>query len=247
MSQVLTRDLEAVMTQMPTQSHEASLPPNHDIRHIVAQILTLATEAVDRQRTPLMMSQKIVQLLYKTPSQLARDVYVALLGRLCRQFEDVEREALTWLLYAEDEVSQLRLCSAPTNCFQRKYNVEVTVTLLRSGLINVTLQDQQLAKSLLADPRPNLLNFTARLIRECLSHDPPVTSQNQFAYSLEILGQLSQAARANEESVNLSYSDISVGLITPQESTRYSMIYMESDDNRVPWRRILQGSVGRLL
>lgn len=86
------------------QSHESALPPNHDIRLIVGQILALANEAGDRQRTPLMMSQKIVQLLYKTSSQLGRDVYVALLGRLCREFEDVAREALTWLLYAEDEV-----------------------------------------------------------------------------------------------------------------------------------------------
>ncbi|KAF5387155.1 hypothetical protein D9615_001699 [Tricholomella constricta] len=189
---VLTRDVEAIMLQLPMQSHESSLPPNHDIRHIVGQILALANEAGDRQRTPLMMSQKIVQLLYKTPSQLGRDVYVALLGRLCRQFEDVEREAITWLLYAEDE---------------RKYNVDVTVTLLRSGLINATLQDQQLAKTLLADPRPSLLNFTANLIRECLSSDPPVASQSQFAYSIEILSQLSQAGRVNDE-VNRLLEDL---------------------------------------
>ncbi|KAF8078158.1 Not1-domain-containing protein [Lyophyllum atratum] len=189
---VLTRDLEAIMLQLPVQSHEASLPPNHDIRHIVGQILALASEAGDRQRTPLMMSQKIVQLLYKTPSQLGRDVYVALLGRLCRQFEDVEREAITWLLYAEDE---------------RKYNVDVTVTLLRSGLINIAPQDQQLAKTLLADPRPTLLSFTTNLIRECLSSEPPVASQSQFAYSIEILSQLSQAGRANDE-VNRLLEDL---------------------------------------
>ncbi|KAG6820801.1 hypothetical protein H0H93_011566, partial [Arthromyces matolae] len=99
----LTRDLEAILLQLPLQSHESDSSPNHDIRMIVGQILVLANEAGERQRTPLMMSQKIVQLLYKTPSQLGRDVYVALLGRLCRQFEDVEREAITWLLYAEDE------------------------------------------------------------------------------------------------------------------------------------------------
>lgn len=188
------------MVQMPAQSHEASLPPNHDIRHLVGEILALATDAGERERTPLMMSQKIVQLLYKTPSQLGRDVFVALLARLCRQFEDVEREALTWLLYAEDEVGQFNPFFVPSNVvFQRKYNVDVTVTLLRSGLVNVTLQDQQLAKTLLADPRPNLLNFTASLIRECLTHEPPVASQSQFGYSIEILGQLSQAGRANEE------------------------------------------------
>jgi CCR4-NOT transcription complex subunit 1 len=91
------------MAQLPIQSLTV-LPPNHDIRHLVRQILYLAAEAADRQRTPLMMSQKIVQLLYKTPSQLGREVYVALLEQLCHSFEDVAKEAITWLLYADDEV-----------------------------------------------------------------------------------------------------------------------------------------------
>jgi hypothetical protein len=100
----MLRDLEAIMVQLPLQSL-AALQPNHDIRHLVRQILFLAAESVDRHRTPLLMSQKIVQLLYKTPSQLGREVYVALLDQLCHSFEDVAKEAITWLLYAEDEVS----------------------------------------------------------------------------------------------------------------------------------------------
>ena len=66
--------------------------------------MLLTDEAADRERTPLMMSQKIVQLLYKTNSPLGREVYVALLDQLCRSFDDVAKEAITWLLYAEDEV-----------------------------------------------------------------------------------------------------------------------------------------------
>lgn len=50
------------------------------------------------------MSQKIVQLLYKTTSQLGREMYVALLDQLCHSFEDVAKEAINWLIYAEDEV-----------------------------------------------------------------------------------------------------------------------------------------------
>ncbi|CAA7270173.1 unnamed protein product [Cyclocybe aegerita] len=184
---VLTRDLEAVMIQYPNQAL-ATLPANHDIRHLVRQVMLLADEATDRERTPLMMSQKIVQLLYKTPSPLGREVYVALLDQLCRNFENVAKEAITWLLYAEDE---------------RKFNVPVTVTLLQSGLVNINLQDQQLAKLLYEDPRPLLQNFTANLIRECLSSDPPVASQDQFVFSIEILSQLAQTGKANEEVTHL--------------------------------------------
>jgi len=91
------------MLQYPTQSL-ATLPANHDMRHLVRQIMLLADEARDRERTPLMMSQKVVQLLYKTSSPLGREVYVAILDQLCRNFENVAKEAITWLLYAEDEV-----------------------------------------------------------------------------------------------------------------------------------------------
>ncbi|CAL1703968.1 unnamed protein product [Somion occarium] len=179
----MTKNLEAVMSQLPVQSL-ASLPPTHEIRNLVRQILYLATDSMDRHRTPLLMSQKIVQLLYKTPTQMGREIYAALLDQLCNNFEDVAKEAITWLIYAEDE---------------RKLNVPVTVTLMRSGLVNITQEDQQLAKLLLADPRPILLNFAAGLIRECLSSDPPIASQGSFAYTLEVLTQLAQAGKANEE------------------------------------------------
>jgi len=102
--QVILRDLEGLIVQLPIQSL-AALPPNHDLRHLVRQIVFVAANSIDRHRTPLLMSQKIVQLLYKTSSQLGREIYVALLDQLCHSFEEVAKEAITWLLYAEDEVS----------------------------------------------------------------------------------------------------------------------------------------------
>ena len=105
---------------------------------------------------------------------------------ICHAFEEVAREAITQLIYAEDE---------------QKYNVPVTVTLLRSGLVTISQEDQQLAKLLYSDPRPSLLNFAAGLIRECLAADPPLATQAQFSYSLEALNQLAQRGKTNDESV----------------------------------------------
>lgn len=181
--QDLTRDLEAIMAQLPTQSL-TTLPPSHDVRHLVRQIIFLAVEAADRQHTPLMMSQAIVRKLYNTPSQLGREVYVALLEQLCHSFEDVAKEAIEWLLYANDE---------------RKFNISVTVTLLRSSLISLSVTDQQLAKSISTDPRVNLLTYAAGLIRECLTADPPVAAQTQFAYTIDMLDQISKAGKANDD------------------------------------------------
>jgi len=48
--------------------------------------------------------KRLFKLLYKTSQQLTREVYVVLLDQLCRTFEDVAKEAITWLIYADDEV-----------------------------------------------------------------------------------------------------------------------------------------------
>ncbi|KAG1775993.1 hypothetical protein EV702DRAFT_1230723 [Suillus placidus] len=104
--QTILRNLEGLIIQLPIQSL-AALPPNHDLHHLVRQILFVAASSIDHNCTPLHMSQKIVQLLYKTSSQLGREIYVALLDQLCHTFEDVAKEAIMWLLYAEDEDQQL--------------------------------------------------------------------------------------------------------------------------------------------
>ncbi|KAJ4501745.1 Not1-domain-containing protein [Lentinula lateritia] len=182
---VMTRDLEALFAQLPVNSL-AVLPPNHDVRYLIRNILNAANMG-ERQRTPLQMSQKIVQLLYKTSSALGREVYVALLQQLCNAFEDVAKEAITWLLYAEDE---------------RKFNIPVTVTLLRSSLLDVGALDQALAKTMYMGsmgPRPSFLNFISGLIRECLSSDPPVASQAQFKYCIEMLTNTIQEGNATDQ------------------------------------------------
>ncbi|KAJ2931428.1 hypothetical protein H1R20_g5724, partial [Candolleomyces eurysporus] len=179
----LTRDLEAVVAQVPAQSLSV-LPPTHDIRILFQRILSLADEAADRERTPLMISQKIVQMLYKTNSQLGREIYVAILDQLCHAFDEVAKEAITWLLYAEDE---------------RKYNVPVTITLLRCGLLNFEAHDQLLSKSIFADPRPSLIAYAVGLIRESLTGDPPALPRNYFQYTIDFMTQLSNANKATDE------------------------------------------------
>ena len=75
----------------------------------------------------------------------------------------------------------------------------MTATLLRSGLISIGQQDQQLAKFLFADAKSTLQNFAAGLIRECLTCDPPLASQSQFSFTIEVLSQIMQSGKANEE------------------------------------------------
>lgn len=76
---------------------------------------------------------------------------------------------------------------------------------MKSGLINTSVTDQQLAKSISTDPRPSLLTYAAGLIRECLTSEPPVASQNQFPYTIDVLDQNSKAGKANDEYATKTY------------------------------------------
>lgn len=84
---------------------------------------------------------------------------------------------------------------------QRKFNVAVTVTLLRNGLITITDEDMQLAKWLGLNPRPSLQDFAAGFLRECLTMEPPLASRQTVPYALDALQELVQNGKATEQYV----------------------------------------------
>jgi CCR4-NOT transcription complex subunit 1 len=80
----------------------------------------------------------------------------------------------SWLTHADDE---------------RKYNVPVTVALIKAGLISLPEQDQEL--SILIDSgRISAIEFTARLIRACLFGEYPLATRYEFMDSLGALSGL---------------------------------------------------------
>ncbi|KAG0182584.1 hypothetical protein DFQ29_003364 [Apophysomyces sp. BC1021] len=152
----------------------AALPQQHSIREIIRHISVLAMSGFDKVETARNFAQKVVQLLYKSETQLAREMYVILLERLCEVSPNVATLVTQWLTHADDE---------------RKYNVPVTAALIKAGLINLPEQDQELA-ILINSGRPSAIDFTARLIRACLFDDNPLATRQEFMASLEALGRL---------------------------------------------------------
>jgi CCR4-NOT transcription complex subunit 1 len=157
----------------------------------------------DRAIVPMALSQKATQLLYKTQTNLGRELFAALLYQLCQQYEDVRREVVSWLIESPDEVVYMRSQHVHqrwlTSCLQRKFNVPVTMTLIRANLVQLPQQDEQMTKMLYSDGRASLQDFAASLIRECLSATPAIASQKSFEKTLRTLSQLSAAGRATEE------------------------------------------------
>lgn len=159
----------------------STLPQHHDLKMAIRQIPVIAAQSFNRDETALAFSQKVVQLLYRTDSVLGREVFVLVLQRLCELFPKVQKEVVNWLIYAEDE---------------RKFNVPVTVALVRAGLISMVEQDVQLAHFVLRDLRPATINFTAAFVRECLLGEQPCATRAQLANSLEALARSAQAGKA---------------------------------------------------
>ena len=82
----------------------SGLPATHEIRALIQAVVITAGQAINREQSTMVISQKVVQLLYKSTSQLGRDVYVAMLQQLCELSRKVDKEVKQWLIYAEDSV-----------------------------------------------------------------------------------------------------------------------------------------------
>lgn len=165
-------ELETLVSQTNAPNF-ASLPPLHDIRVIIRQVPTLASSSFDKVETARAFAQKVVSRLYKSETQLAREVYVVLLERLCVVSPNVGTLVTYWLTHVDDE---------------RKYNVPVTVALIKAGLINVMEQDQELGH-LVESGRPTAIDFAAQLVNSCIFEEN-LASPQDFAISLEAISRL---------------------------------------------------------
>lgn len=150
----------------------AQFPLHHDVKMIIRQIPVIATQSAYADQTALSFSQKAVQLLYKSQDAVSREVWVSILQRLCDLFAKVAKEVTLWLIYAEDV---------------RKFNVPVTVTLIRAGLINVPEFDAQLSRLIYREFSQTVIDFAALLIMEAVLGPESCASRSQFTSSIEAI------------------------------------------------------------
>ncbi|WWD18096.1 hypothetical protein CI109_102544 [Kwoniella shandongensis] len=176
----LAGEIEKSLSQTPLQSISA-LPADHEIRGLIRAVVIIANQSVHRETTTLTIAQKVVQLLYRSTASLAREVYVYLLQQLCDLSPTVNKEVKQWLIYAED---------------MRKFNVPVTVTLIRAQSIGVHELDAALSQVAVRSYAPEILDFVAQLIRECSVSEQAFIPRNGFANSLASLLKAHEIGRA---------------------------------------------------
>lgn len=215
---LIAAKLEQFFVEVGDTQTLATLPATHFVRQVSPSLTELVHVAAPRDDAVLVIAQKVVQLLYKAPSALARDVWVALLEQLCEQSPKVAKEVTAWLVYAEDE---------------RKFNVPVTLALVRSNLIGVADVDQQLAKLLVRTHfRPSVVEFAAAFARACLREK--VAGRGQLQGVLGALGQAAQYGRASAAvSALLEEAEDGAGELPLREQLAYSF---------ASWVRVYQQS-----
>ncbi|KAK4047791.1 CCR4-NOT core subunit cdc39 [Microbotryomycetes sp. JL201] len=182
----LINELEVLLAQDPNQAL-ARVPAQAEIRQVMNQVLEVASKSSARDETALACSQKVVQLLYRSTSSLAREVFTALLEQLCTLSVKVAREVMAWLVYAEDE---------------RKFNVPVTIALVQAQLINLAELDTQLAKFVVRDYKPSVIDFVSMLAVECLAASPQIATAEQLSHCFDALAQANRSGKGTDLSKN---------------------------------------------
>lgn len=193
----------------------SSLPQGHEIRSLMKQIILIASSSpIHRDDFCLLMSQRLMQGLYKTTNPLFIDMAILLLIKIFEFSSKSAKEVTSWVVQSPDP---------------RKYNVDSTTALFASGLIYVLDFDAQLSRQLDAtsktDPSSPIVDFATKLIRKCIfSESPAIAAPYDFVYSLESLGKilssLPSAKERDDTAIAKLLSDISTLVKAPQPESQ---------------------------
>ncbi|KAI9491135.1 CCR4-Not complex component, Not1-domain-containing protein [Zychaea mexicana] len=184
----LVADLSILANQYHLPSFD-SLPAQHDIRLIIREILLLVMSSYDKTEIVRELAQRLMQLLYRSETQLAIETHVVLLDRLCEISPEVAQQVKAWIGRADDE---------------RKFVLPVTLALIKGGMIHLPDYDRELSR-LVEQGHTGAVDYTARLIHATLFADPPLATRQDMITSLEAISRLRSPA---PDSVKLLMSEI---------------------------------------
>ncbi|TIA98147.1 hypothetical protein E3P94_02595 [Wallemia ichthyophaga] len=162
------------------------LPPNSELRPLVQEVSILAYQSQNSEDISLSFAQRIVQLLYRAEGNLGREVYITILQHLCELSMKAAKEVTAWLVLSDDD---------------RKFNVPVTLYLVKARLFHVEELDLTLSRSIIRDMRQSAIDFAATLIRESIQDQ--IASRSNFTHCLEALTIAAQNSKTSDAMTKL--------------------------------------------
>jgi CCR4-NOT transcription complex subunit 1 len=184
-----------------TEKSFSELTEKSKIRLLISQILPTVSKPNSSEEITFHLSQKIMQLLYKSESVLEREVYAVILESLCEFSKKVKGEVVAWLLYSEEE---------------RKYDIEVTYILLKIKLINHAELDMQLARLIENNKKEIVINYATDLIRKALFEEPKIAQYKDYINTIRVFSNISQRGNPSDKVKDL-LKDVNLSIYTPIE------------------------------
>ena len=195
-NQIIT-ELEKAIKESTEKSYE-ELTEKSKVKVLISQILPTISKPNSSEEITFHLSQKIMQLLYKSETPFEREVYAVILESLCEFSRKVKGEVVAWLLYSEEE---------------RKYDVEVTYLLLKINLINHVELDMQLSRLIENNKKDNVIEFAADLIKKALFEEPSIAQYKEYINTIRVFGFLSKPS----DKIKDLLKDINLSIYTPIE------------------------------
>lgn len=195
-------ELEKALEESTEKSYE-ELSEKSKVKLLICQILPTINKPNSSEEIAFHLSQKIMQLLYKSKTVLEREVYAVILESLCDYSKKVKGEVVAWLLYSEEE---------------RKYDIEVTYVLLKINLISHAELDMQLSRLIENNKKEIIINFATDLIRKMLfeEQEPRIAQYKDYINTIRVFTCLVQHDNPSDKVKGL-LKDINHSIYIPIE------------------------------
>jgi CCR4-NOT transcription complex subunit 1 len=178
--EIIASQIQGAIDSIPAlaaESNEKSLKqltPEHAISVLLSQILVAVDRNTLREQLIARASEVTVTALFQSENSFAREILSSLLEQLCNLSSTASKEITFWLLFAKDP---------------RKLNPEVTLAILRSGLISCADLDVSLSKEIKAKSEA-VIPFAIDLITSAVLGPDPIALRADFAATLEALEEI---------------------------------------------------------
>ncbi|KAI7871343.1 CCR4-Not complex component, Not1-domain-containing protein [Spinellus fusiger] len=213
--------------QQSTIPNCAQLPPNHAICLLIRQMPVMMSQSTNPLKTVILFSERVIAMLYQSVTTFALEIYTAFLQSLFDLSGEAAKEALAWLVYADDE---------------RKYNAPVIAMLIRYELLPLEEYDVQLAK-LITVKADSIIEFSTHLIRLCLLTNTPVTCLEDHILTVAALDKLVKEEEA-PESVLLLMKNLKKQFSLPYEEIPLKVDCLELRMLLAQWIRLCHYPMG---
>ncbi|KAL8091899.1 uncharacterized protein LOC141692281 isoform X1 [Apium graveolens] len=134
-----------------------------DVQAIVAEVPGIIVRCISRDEAALAVAQKVFKGLYENESNNAHvGAQLAILAAIRDVSKLVVKELTSWVIYSDED---------------RKFNIDITVGLIRSDLLNLAEYNVHMAKLLDAGRNKAATDFAVSLIQTLVMNNSKVISE----------------------------------------------------------------------